>query len=320
MSWKKNKTSINGLAYDSIAPLVISASRATDIPAFYAAPFFKALNRGYSIWSNPFNGKKAVIDFRNLRFIVFWTKNPSNILPMLDQLREKEINFYFNYTLNDYENENLEINLPPLEERVGQFINLSEKYGRERVIWRFDPLVLLQGQTDEILIEKIGNIAQKIHLYTNKLVVSFVETKYRKVKIKLKQSDFNLKNFSIEDKLRVLEKLNQALAPYQLPVYTCAESEKIPPGLALPNKCIDDDLIIKLSPEHGELVNEIQMLKKANKLKHKGQRKFCQCMVSKDIGAYNTCFFDCAYCYAGNARFIPGQTKVALDNTIFGGF
>ena len=83
MTWKKANIIIDGRKMEVPAPDIISASRSTDIPAFYADWFFHRLETGYSVWNNPFNGKKSYISYRNTRFIVFWSKNPKPLLPYL---------------------------------------------------------------------------------------------------------------------------------------------------------------------------------------------------------------------------------------------
>ena len=93
---------------EAIAPVIVSASRATDIPAFYADWFFNRLDKGYASWRNPFNGKNSYVSFANTRFVVFWSKNPKPLIPYLPILQEKGIGFYIQFTLNDYDAEQLE--------------------------------------------------------------------------------------------------------------------------------------------------------------------------------------------------------------------
>ncbi|MBO7498734.1 MAG: DUF1848 family protein, partial [Bacteroidaceae bacterium] len=123
------------------APLIVSASRSTDIPAFYADWFFHRLEKGYSSWTNPFNGVKSYVSYENTRFIVFWSKNPRPLLPYLHILKERNIKCYVQYTLNDYEQEKLE-RVPSLATRIETFKLLVEQLGKGAVIWRFDPMIL----------------------------------------------------------------------------------------------------------------------------------------------------------------------------------
>lgn len=172
----------SGERVEAQAPVILSASRSTDIPAFYSKWFFNRLAKGYCSWHNPFNHQKIYISFKNCKVIVFWTKNPKPILPYLHILDEMGIHYYFQITLNDYVNEGFEPNVPPIDERIDTFKLLSERIGREKVIWRFDPLIMTTSIGPQELLSKIWNIGNQIKGYTNKLVFSFIDVKtYRKV-------------------------------------------------------------------------------------------------------------------------------------------
>src|SRR5574344_3150016 len=138
MSDKIFITKDSGELVEATAPIIISASRSTDIPAFYAKWFFNRLAKGYCVWYNPFNQKPMYISFKNCKVIVFWTKNPKPILPYLHELDKRGIHYYFQVTLNDYIKERFEPNVPSVYERVETFKELSSIVGKERIIWRFD--------------------------------------------------------------------------------------------------------------------------------------------------------------------------------------
>ncbi len=157
-----------------LEPVIISASRRTDIPAFYGDWFLNNLKTGYFRWTNPFNHKQVrLISINKTRVIAFWTKNPEPLFVKLDEIDKYKINYYFLYTLNDYEREQIEPFLPPLRKRIESFIELSQKLGKERVIWRYDPLILSESISIDILLDKIAVIADEIKEYTNKLIISF---------------------------------------------------------------------------------------------------------------------------------------------------
>ncbi|NTU73999.1 DUF1848 domain-containing protein, partial [Candidatus Roizmanbacteria bacterium] len=136
--WDKTKISLHsGERVDAIAPVIVSASRATDIPAFFSPWFINRLKAGYMRWTNPFNANQVqYVSFQKTRAIVFWSKNPQPLLRYLHEIDEKRINYYFQFTLNDYEKEGLEPNVGPLLKRVETFKALVEKVGKKRVIWR----------------------------------------------------------------------------------------------------------------------------------------------------------------------------------------
>jgi len=114
-------------------PVIISASRATDIPAFYADWFFDRLAKGYVRWRNPFNGKDSYVSFANTRFVVFWPKNPAPLIPHLRILGERGIGCYVQFTLNDYEKEGIESNVPALQHRIDTFKCLVDTLGNGSV-------------------------------------------------------------------------------------------------------------------------------------------------------------------------------------------
>ena len=92
VQWKKIQIKReNGDTVDAQVPIIVSASRSTDIPAFYADWFFHRLKVGYSAWTNPFNGVKSYVSYKDTRFIVFWSKNPRPLLQHLDYLKERNI-------------------------------------------------------------------------------------------------------------------------------------------------------------------------------------------------------------------------------------
>ena len=163
-------------------PVIISASRSTDIPAFYAKWFFNRLEKGYCVWYNPFNQQPMYISFMSCKVVVFWTKNPEPIIPYLPELDKRGIHYYFQVTLNDYVQEGFEPNVPPIAKRIETFKKLSQLIGKERVIWRFDPLIVTPQLTPRMLLTRIWHVGNELKGYTDKLVFSFVDVKaYRKV-------------------------------------------------------------------------------------------------------------------------------------------
>jgi hypothetical protein len=299
--WPKDTLLINGMAKETIAPIIISASRATDIPAFYARQFIDHLKRGYLLWTNPFNGIQIPVSLKQVRLIVFWTKNPAPLIPYLRVIDDFKIDYYFSYTLNNYENEGLESKLPSLEKRIETFVELANRIGKDKVIWRFDPVVLLKDQTHGQIIDKIVLLAERLHLFTAKLVFSFVDNHYKKVQRKIEKSGIQIHDFTEYEKELFARQLSEQIKKYNLQISTCAEPLNLEKYNIKHNKCIDDELITHLFPNNQILIDFIKLLSAKNSLKDKGQRKYCGCIPGKDIGKYNTCKYNCIYCYAINS-------------------
>lgn len=327
----------NGEIVDASAPVIISASRSTDIPAFYAKWLLNRLDKGYCTWYNPFNQKPMYISFKNTKVIVFWTKNPEPMIQYLPELDKRGIHYYFQVTLNDYEAEGLEPNVPALEQRIETFKRLSTLIGKERVIWRFDPLVLTETLTPRKLLTKIFHIGNKIKGYTDKLVFSFIDVRaYRKVQNNLvKETPFFTKENveTAEPTGKLQEELVEGLAKlrehwksegWNLELATCGEEVDLEKYDIKHNRCIDGKLMERIFSDDKELVYYLRTGKLpepdlfgglpglppvGKNLKDKGQRKVCGCMVSKDIGMYNTCRHFCVYCYANTSKELVLKNK-----------
>lgn len=323
---------------EAISPVIISASRSTDIPAFYADWFFTRLQAGYSAWTNPFNGVKTYVSYKNTRFIVFWSKNPRPLLPYLDMLKEKGIGCYLQYTLNDYEKEGLETGVPPLAQRIDTFKRFSDKLGKEAVIWRFDPMILTDGISEDALLSKVEYIGNQLRDYTEKLVFSYADIgSYKRVKHNLMNNGIAYQEWDMK-RMEVfaagLSAMNKANG-WNFTLATCGEKISLEKYGIAHNRCIDGDLIVRLAWKDCELMKHMNVtihkmagntlfgeqalpahavpLPENNYFisihrKDPGQRAFCGCMASKDIGEYNTCPHLCEYCYANVSK------QAAMDN------
>ena len=322
----------NGEIADALAPVIVSASRSTDIPAFYADWFFHRLKVGYSAWANPFNGVKSFISYKNTRFIVFWSKNPKPLLQHLDVLKERKIGCYIQYTLNDYEAEGLEKKVPSLEERIGTFERLVDQLGKGRVIWRFDPLVLTDQISTDDLLRKVEHIGDKLQGYTEKLVFSFADIKlYRKVSANLKKSHVNYREWTAPQMDVFAKELAKHNQKWHFQLATCGEMIDLKQYGIQPNRCIDDDLIIRFAADDkhlmdflgveidgGDLFNPNKVIIKHKNNQDKGQRKHCGCIISKDIGEYNTCPHLCEYCYANASKTVAIKNWIQHENNRLG--
>lgn len=327
----------NGETVKAQAPIIVSASRSTDIPAFYANWFFHRLKVGYSAWTNPFNGVKSYVSYENTRFIVFWSKDPRPLLPHIDYLKERNIGCYIQYTLNDYETEMLERGVPKLSERIDTFKQLVDKLGKGRVIWRFDPLILTDDISIDALLSKIECIGDQLQGYTDRLVFSYADIlSYRKVKANLEKSNIPYHEWTEPQMLEFAERLAELNKKWGYTLATCGEKVDLQQFGIEHNHCVDDALIIRFAYEDKVLMDFLKVklfpmpssdlfgntdplpsdaIILPNNIyathgdnRDKGQRQFCGCIASKDIGEYNTCPHLCEYCYANTSK------QVAVHN------
>lgn len=327
-------TSEKGEQIEAMAPIIVSASRSTDIPAFYSGWFQHRLKVGYSVWTNPFNGVRSYVSYQNTRLIVFWSKNPRHLIDkdgLLDYLAKKGINCYVQFTLNDYVEEKLERGVPSLKERIATFKALVDKLGFGKVIWRFDPLILTDKIGVEDLLRKVRYIGDQLKGYTEKLVFSFADiTAYKKVKANLEHNGINYCEFKETDMIQFASGLQELNRDWGYTLATCSEKIDLEKYGIVHNKCVDDDLMIKYFSDDAKLMNHLgveveeadlfcgerKVIKKKNN-KDKGQRLFCGCIASKDIGEYNTCPHLCEYCYANNSKETALRNHQAHQNNPF---
>jgi hypothetical protein len=320
---------------EASAPVIISASRSTDIPALYAKWFINRIEKGYVVWKNPFNQKPMHVSFRQTKAIVFWSKNPKPIIPYLSELDKQGISYYFQFTLNDYEKEAFEPNVPLLAERINTFKQLSSLIGKEKVIWRFDPLIVTPNLSPRDLLLKVWTVGNQLKGYTDKLVFSFVDVHdYRKVQNNLIKRTPYFNKDSVQcaeptekQMVEIVEGLCKIRERWKsegwnIALSTCAEGVDLDTYGIEHNCCVDGELMARIFPEnerlqyylrHGSF--EVDLFASepptpfycSKSAKDKGQRKECGCLTSKDIGMYNTCPHNCVYCYANTSPDAVGQ-------------
>lgn len=268
--------------------MILSVSRRTDIPNYYSEWFLNRIKEGFLYVRNPMNAhqiSEIKITPDLVDCIVFWTKNPDPMLERLDEL--KKYKYYFQFTLTGYGND-VERNLPNKKTVIiPSFQKLSQKIGKEKVIWRYDPIFFSERYTVEYHKKAFNSIAEALKDYTDKCVISFVDT-YPKNKKNLERlSSVALKEHELK---KFVRELSEIAKENQILLSTCAEKIDLSEFGINHNCCIDKNLI-------EEIIGC-----KLKVGKDKNQRKECGCVESVEIGTYNTCKNGCAYCYANYSQ------------------
>lgn len=276
--------------------MIISASRRTDIPSYFSDWFMGRLKEGFVYVRNPMNTRqvsKITLNPDVVDGIVLWTKNP---LPILEKLRALSgYTHYFQFTLTSYQSD-VEGNLPSKKDiLIPAFQRLSDLIGSERVIWRYDPILLNDKYGLAWHIQYFEKIAKRLHPYTRRCTISFIDY-YRKTANNMKL--LNLKGIEEEDKHTLAQALARIAHSYGLAMDTCAEDIDLREYGIHHAHCVDGMLLEKLSG-HSLKIS-----------KDKSQRDECGCMESIDIGQYNTCQNGCRYCYANHSA------KAAIANVL----
>lgn len=291
--------------------MIISASRRTDIPAFYSKWFMNRIQEGYYVKVNPFNVKqKKIVSLapEDVTCIVFWTKNPKPLMQQLNKLDKLGYYYYFQFTLNDYPKE-LEPFLPSVTSRISIFKELSHTIGRNKVVWRYDPIILSNKTNVDYHINKFSQLAESLNGYTNRVVISFVDM-YGKTKNKFRhlEEKYGLNFYDIlsqeneQNFIRLAQSFSKVAKENNMEIQTCAEKINLDPFGIRHGACIDSKII-------NEIISEEQNALK----KDKNQRNECLCVTSEEMGSYDTCKFHCSYCYAVRSEKTVKNTVKKYD-------
>lgn len=268
--------------------MIISASRRTDIPAFYSEWFLNRIKEGFLDVRNPMNNRQVsrlplspdIVDC-----IVFWTKNPIPMLPKLDGLRE--YCYYFQFTLTGY-GRDIEANLPDKrKELIPAFQKLSDKIGPERVVWRYDPILVNDRYSVDYHMKAFAEIAKALDGYTKKCVFSFVDLYGKNIAAMRK---LGVRELSADEMRSIAVQIRDIAGENHMTVATCAEVIDLEALGIEHNACIDKALVERLT---GGKIRDTR-----KNLKDSGQREACRCMTSREVGTHNTCGNGCVYCYA----------------------
>ena len=264
--------------------MIISASRRTDIPAFYSSWFINRLKVGSILIPNPRNPSRLgriEVSPQNVDCIAFWTKNPSPLLQRLPELDAMGYSYYIQFTLTAYGPE-IEPNLPPKAELLRTFIRMSERLGALRSVWRYDPVLIDGTHNVRWHRARFSEMCETLHGYTERCVISFVDP--------YKSLSGRFRALNREEMLEIAAEFSQIACKYGISLFTCAEEIDLSRYGIEHSACVDQALTERI------IGCRIAAKKDAN------QRPACRCIESVDIGAYDSCPYGCSYCYATSGR------------------
>lgn len=267
--------------------MILSVSRRTDIPNYYSDWFYERIKQGFVCVRNPMNPhqvSRITLSTELVDCIVFWTKNPEPMLERLPELRG--YNYYVQFTLTGY-GRDVERNVPDKKEKmIPVFQRLSEQIGRERVVWRYDPILFTDQYSAEYHVTAFSQIAEALSGYTKRCIISLVDT-YAKNRKEMER--LGVYELPEAEWRAVARKLAEAANQNGMSIAACAEKMNLSDCGIGRSSCIDRNLI-------EEIIGcPIQAKKDAN------QRSECGCVESIDVGTYHTCRNGCLYCYANQS-------------------
>ncbi len=289
--------------------IVLSASRRTDIPAFYMPWFMEQIKRGFFEVVNPFNRRVSLVPAtpEEVHSIVFWSKNFGTFIEdeYGDQLRRRGYHLFFNFTINSVDAV-LEPNVPPLKDRLDQLGYLCDRFGSRAINWRFDPIcnfITEQGPLNDNLHD-FNTIAQKAaELEIERCITSFMDP-YPKIRKRLSsRPGFMFIDPPLSDKIQTIVAMEKRLCALNMQLMLCCEKKVIgalpPDSGVIPSSCVPNDLLVELFGGKISVKRDTGQRVKAG----------CGCKVSVDIGSYRLqpCHHNCLFCYANPASHVGGK-------------
>ena len=261
--------------------MILSIDFRTDIPAWYSTWIVNRFEEGFLYFRNPAYPKtihKVILDKNHVEGIIWCSKDYFPILHDLNNITDKFPSI-FHYTITGY-GDDIEPNVPRLEQSIYTFKELSLRYGKEKVIWRFDPVFYCKDFGETETLERFEKICKELHDYTDRVVVNFVSP-YEKVKRHLPEMII----LSNDQKKSLIIKMLEICKRYDFKLQTC--------GNGLQFKDLEGVEVTGCLDEHA-----LNLLGIYPKSKTKEAAWGCLCYPNTSIGEYNTCLHKCKYCYA----------------------
>ncbi len=266
--------------------MIINTGARTDTVQYYTKWLLKRFEEGFVYSRNPmFQNKVSRYELRSdiVDCVIFCSKNYEPILNHITKITDK-FNTYFQYTITAY-GKDIEPNVPSKDKSIETLIKLSETVGKQRVAWRYDPILLTEKYTKELHYQIFDYMAHRISPYIDRCIFSFVEM-YKKLKTNMPEIIL----LTEQDKNEIAKNIGAIAKKYNMIIQTCATGQNYENFGILNSGCITSDILGK--------ANNIAF----KNLKAKGARAECRCIENRNIGDYDTCPNGCKYCYANQSR------------------
>jgi Domain of unknown function (DUF1848) len=279
---------------------LISASRRTDVPAFYADWFMRRSRAGDVSWVNPFNAQVHTVSLApgDVAAIVFWTRNFAPMIRHLDELDGRGYRYLVHFTITGLER-TYESHVPPLGAAVRQFRRIAERIGPDRILWRYDPILIAPRCGADFHLRNFESLAAALAGATRQCSISFVEV-YGKVRRSFTRRGLPIPAPGLEERKQLADRLGALAAARDIAVRACCNDELLGPTVGKA-RCVDLELIRRLWPELDFEAEPAPT------------REECGCVRSYDIGAYDTCLHGCIYCYATRDREVARPLHARHD-------
>lgn len=262
--------------------MIINTGGRTDTVQYYTEWLLRRFAEGYVLSRNPLFPNKVTryeLTPDKVDCVVFCSKNYTPILSRLQEITDR-FNTYFHYTITAY-GKDIEPGVPSIEESMQTLIDLSKQVGKQRIAWRYDPVLLTEKYTIDCHLKTFEHMATILAPYIDRCIFSFVEM-YKKLETNMPEIIL----LSEDDRNALAQGFGTIAHTYGFTLQTCGTNGDFSRYGIHASGCMTLDI---LGAANGIVFKD---------LKHKGMRQGCHCIESRDIGAYDTCLNGCKYCYA----------------------
>ena len=262
--------------------MILNTGGRTDTVQYYTKWLLKRFEEGYVLSRNPLFPNKVTryeLTPDQVDCVVFCSKDYEPILNNLTDITSR-FHTYFHYTITAY-GKDIEPGVPSIEKSMDTLKRLSALVGKQRVAWRYDPVLLTKEHTLQTHLDTFERMAKELAPFVDRCIFSFVEM-YKKLEVNMPE----LIPLTDADKTSLAKGLGEIAAKYGLYLQTCGTNGDYSQYGIHSSGCMTLDI---LGGANGVVFKD---------LKHKGMREGCHCIESRDIGAYDTCMNGCKYCYA----------------------
>ena len=285
--------------------MIVSASRRTDIPRWYAPWLMNRLRAGEVLVGEPYRPhrlRRYALTPEGVDAVVFWTKDPRPLLPHLDEIKAMGYRSLLQFTLTPY-GADIEPGLEDKGEILAAFQALGRRLGRERVLWRYDPVLLTGAIGADWHRERFRALCERLSPYTDQVTLSFLDSYPGRPMDGLRAPDHR-------EAAELAAYFGETARAFGLSAVMCCEAGDYTRYGIGRAACIDRERLERVCGGPLELKPD------------RGQRPGCGCCESVDIGAYDTCPTGCRYCYANRSpgRTAAGWARHAPDSPLLVGF
>lgn len=275
--------------------MIVCASRRTDIPAFHSEWLMNRLRAGYAMVRNPLHRNvvnRVDLTRSNVDCLFFVTKDPRPLEGHLREIGAMGHMYVFHVTLNPY-GRDLEPGVPFKADINDSCVRISERIGRDRMVWRYDPVVFNNRHDLEYHRRKFDLLCREASRWTDRCMFSFVSM-YGK--LGTFEDSGILRQVSRREMEAFAKMASKISMEYGISLGQCCGGIDLS-GYGIDDRgCLDREWMNSLNIPYESQSRQL--------------RDGCRCVKSIDIGQYDTCMHDCVYCYANRVDAHYRGTKV----------